>query len=234
VQIISIIDVSQQLLLAAKTRQPTDTIVSVIESISIAQLKSQLINDRYKKAFWINLYNAFTQIILLQSPEKYQHRRSFFTDKIIVIAGESLSLENIEHDILRRSKLKWSLGYLNKPFPSSFEKQNRVQKVDYRIHFALNCGAKSCPPIAFYKPELIDKQLDVATKSYLEGNVVYEEDKNTVALPPIMMWFKGDFGGKKKVLELLKKIGIVPVDKKPQVSYSKYDWDLYLENYNDK
>jgi thiol-disulfide isomerase/thioredoxin len=34
------------------------------------------------------------------------------------------------------------------------------KKVDYRIHFALNCGAKSCPPIVYYSPEKLDQQLE--------------------------------------------------------------------------
>ena len=80
-----------------------------------------------------------------------------------------MSLDDIEHGILRRSKIKWSEGYFNKLFPSKFEKENRVNKVDYRIHFALNCGARSCPPIAFYDPEKLDKQLDVATMIYLKS-----------------------------------------------------------------
>jgi hypothetical protein len=106
-------------------------------------------------------------------------------------------LDDIEHGILRRSKVKWSFGYFNKLFPSAFEKKHRVDTLDYRIHFSLNCGAISCPPIAFYKPEQLDKQLEVATKVYLSGEAAYNEADNTVALPALMGWFRGDFGGKK-------------------------------------
>ena len=38
-----------------------------------------------------------------------------------------------------------------------------VDVIDFRIHFALNCGAKSCPPIAFYSYDKINDQLDLAT-----------------------------------------------------------------------
>ena len=142
-----------------------------------------------------------------------------------------MSLDDIEHGILRRSKIKWSEGYLNKLFPSRFEKQNRLNKLDYRMHFALNCGAKSCPPIAFYKPEQIDKQLDMATKTYLKGDAEYDSLKNIVSLPALMGWFRHDFGGKKKMLVLLKSIGIVPGNAYPSVEFKKYDWNLFLSNY---
>jgi hypothetical protein len=227
----SIIDISQQLLLAAKTKEPTDSLIGVVKLITPTQLQSQLINDDYKKVFWINLYNAFTQLVLSKNPDKYKSRNSFFGDKVIEIAGQRLSLDQIEHGLLRRSKVKWSLGHINKFFPSSFEKENRVSKVDYRIHFALNCGAKSCPPIAFYQPGQISKQLDLATKAYLNGDAEYDEAKNELSLPAIMGWFRGDFGGKKNMVALVKKLEIVPADKNPSVTFSKYDWNLFLENY---
>ena len=227
----SIIDISQQLLLAAKTKEPTDSLLGVIKSISGQQLQAELINDDYRKAFWINLYNAYTQVLLSKNPDKYKSRNSFFGDRIIEIAGQNLSLDIIEHGLLRRSKVKWSLGYINKFFPSAFEKENRVKSVDYRIHFALNCGAKSCPPIAFYQPAQINKQLDLATKAYLNGDAEYDEAKNELSLPAIMGWFRGDFGGKKKMIELVKKLEIVPANKNPKVNFSKYDWNLFLENY---
>ncbi|MCW3112810.1 MAG: hypothetical protein JWR18_1206 [Segetibacter sp.] len=228
---LNLIETSQQLLLQAKTHEPTDSLVKVVEGISEASLNSELTNDTFKKAFWINLYNAFTQVILSKNPDKYKNRGAFFGDKQISIAGKKLSLDDIEHGILRHSKIKWSLGHLNKLFPSSFEKNQRVDTVDYRIHFSLNCGAKSCPPIAFYRPDQLDKQLDMATKVYLQGEVEFDEKENKVALPAIMGWFRGDFGGKKKMVELLHQLHVVPADKTPAITFKKYNWSLFLENY---
>ena len=230
----SLIELSQQLLLAAKTQVPTDSFAHQLAIIQEEELKVQLVNDKEKKAFWINLYNAYTQIILSKNPEQYKKRSAFFGRKLIAIAGKKLSLDQIEHGILRRSKVKWSLGYLNKLFPSAFEKQNRVKKIDYRIHFSLNCGARSCPPIAFYKPEELDKQLDVATKVYLQGECVYDSSKNSVAVPALMNWFRHDFGGKKKIKLLLKQLLIVPEDKNPTIQFKKYNWDLFLANYKNE
>ncbi|MCW3106022.1 MAG: hypothetical protein JWQ09_528 [Segetibacter sp.] len=228
---VNLIETSQQLLLQAKTHESTDSLVKVVEDIPEIALNTQLTNDTYKKVFWINLYNAFTQVILARNPDRYKNRSSFFGDKQISIAGRKLSLDDIEHGLLRHSKIKWSLGHVNKLFPSAFEKKQRVDSVDYRIHFSLNCGAKSCPPIAFYSPDRLDKQLDMATKVYLQGEVEYNEKDNCVALPAIMGWFRGDFGGKKKMIELLHKLEIVPKDKNPAITFKKYNWSLFLENY---
>jgi hypothetical protein len=227
----SLIATSQQLLLTAKKQQPTDALVEVMKSIPEEALTQQLRNDNLKKAFWINLYNAFTQIILLKHPDNYKTRSVFFEAKQIAIAGRKLSLDDIEHGILRRSKIKWSLGYLNKWLPSAFEKRQRVDTLDYRVHFSLNCGAKSCPPIAFYKPEQLDQQLDMATKAYLQDEAKYYERDNTVALPAIMGWFRADFGGKNKMIDLLHILQIVPKEKRPYVKFKEYNWSLFLENY---
>ena len=142
-----------------------------------------------------------------------------------------LSLDLIEHGILRRSKVKWSEGYLGKMFPSDFEKKFRVKRLDYRIHFALNCGAKSCPPIAFYDPVLIDKQLKVAVKVYLKGECKFDKDENQIEVPALMGWFRHDFGGKKGILAILKNNKIIPENSSPAIKFKKYDWSLYLNNY---
>ncbi len=120
---------------------------------------------------------------------------------------------------------------MNKWFPSAFEKEQRVDTLDYRIHFSLNCGAKSCPPIAFYNPANIDKQLDLATKVYLKGEAVYDADKNKIALPAIMGWFRATLVVKRNMLRLLHKMQVIPEDKNPSISFKNYNWNLFLENY---
>lgn len=228
---VNLIETSQQLLLQAKTHESTDSLVHILKGISENDLSNQLTSDASKKAFWINLYNAFTQIILSKNSDRYKNRGSFFGDKQIDIAGRKLSLDNIEHGILRHSKIKWSLGYVNKFFPSAFEKKHRVDTVDYRIHFSLNCGAKSCPPIAFYSPENLDRQLNMATSVYLQGEAAYNAKDNVVELPAIMGWFRADFGGKKKMIDLLHTLQIVPQDANPSIRFKQYNWNLFLENY---
>lgn len=226
-----LVQLSQEFMYAAKTDEETAGFIRQLQQLSMDDLQAAIKTDEDKKAFWINLYNAFTQVALKNNPEQYKNRGKFFGNKQIEIAGKPFSLDDIEHGILRRSKIKWSLGYLNKLFPGKTEKKLRVDRLDYRLHFALNCGAKSCPPIAFYKPENINQQLEQATKTYLRSEAEYDDITNTVKLPTLMSWFRRDFGGKKKMIKLLQQLSIVPADKKPKVKFKEYDWTLYLQNY---
>ncbi|WP_460474426.1 DUF547 domain-containing protein [Emticicia fontis] len=226
-----LVQLSQNFVYSAKTGENTAKFLQELKTLNYNDLIKQLTRDSDKKAFWINIYNSFTQIILKKDPEKYKDRSAFFEAKQILIAGQLFSLDQIEHDILRHSKSKWSLGYFNKWFTDKREEDLRVEKVDYRIHFALNCGAKSCPPIAFYNPENLDTQLDLATYAYLKSEVIYDSKNNIVHLPAIMSWFRGDFGGKNEMLSLLKEKRIIPEKANPSIEFKKYDWELYLDNY---
>jgi hypothetical protein len=225
------IEISQNFLYAAKTGDPTKGYIDTLKNAGEDVLANELNNDNKRLAFWLNIYNGFTQVLLKKDPDQYKTRNSFFSSRQIDIAGRYLSLDDIEHGILRHSKVKWSEGYLGKLFPSAFEKKFRVQKLDYRIHFALNCGAKSCPPIAFYEPAGIDRQLTVAVKVYLKGECEYDSVKNEVNVPALMGWFRHDFGGKKNMLKILKQNKIIPQESSPAIHFKKYDWSLYLNNY---
>lgn len=92
-----------------------------------------------------------------------ESRNDFFSKKWIIVANNEKSFDDIEHGMIRNSQWKYGMGYLGAWFPSKFEKSLRVNQVDYRIHFALNCGSAGCPPIAFYKSDKLDEQLTTAT-----------------------------------------------------------------------
>ncbi|MGF7080372.1 DUF547 domain-containing protein [Mucilaginibacter sp. UYCu711] len=228
---VNYIKISQDFLYAARTQDTTAGYIDTLKNADEAVLAMELNTDDKRLAFWLNLYNGFTQVILRKDPGRYKSRNSFFSSQQINVAGNWLSLDDIEHGILRHSKIKWSEGYLVKLFPSGFEKKFRVEKLDYRIHFALNCGAKSCPPIAFYEPEDIDRQLTMAVKSYLQGECSYDSVGNVVHVPAFMGWFRRDFGGKKNMLKILKNNAIIPQDSNPAIHFKKYNWELYLNNY---
>jgi hypothetical protein len=225
----SFIRASQVLLLAAKTGEPVDSLVQQLANLPFDELTMQLSTDAKAKAFWLNVYNAYTQVLLQKNPEAYKNRNRFFKSKQIVIAGKKLSLDFIEHHIIRRSEWKLGLGYIKILFPSSLEKQVRLAKKDYRIHFALNCGAKSCPPIAFYDDEKLEEQLNLAEKAFVRNDAVYDESKNTVEVSKIFSWFRGDFGGKKGIRQLLVKHQVIPAGKKVKLKFKVYDWSLALK-----
>lgn len=216
---------------AAKTHEETAMYINELRKLDYTLLLSALKNDNDKKAFWINLYNAYVNAALYKDPGQYKNRNAFFKNKNITVAGKILSLDKIEHGILRRSKIKWSLGYFSKLFPNMTEKDLRVDKLDYRIHFALNCGAKSCPPIAFYDPEHLQVQLDAAATAYLGAETNYDPITHVLQLPAILSWFRRDLGGKKKIIELLKTKQLLAATVDPKIKFKKYDWSLYIDNF---
>lgn len=222
----SLVAVSQQLLLAAKTGEATDSAINYLAFVSFTQLKEQLSTDAKAKAFWLNIYNAYTQVLLQKDATAYKHRNKFFKNKQIVIAGKILSLDFIEHRIIRRSEWKLGLGYIKLLFPSKLEKELRLAKKDYRIHFALNCGAKSCPPIAFYDDENLEQQLNIAEQSFIKTDSEYNTETNTAHVSKIFSWFRGDFGGKKGIRKLMVKHGVVAANKKLKLKFKNYDWNL--------
>lgn len=195
------------------------------------ELLAKLPDDAHKRAFWMNVYNSAVVLALQKDPGLYKDRGAFFSMDQVNVAGHELSLDDIEHGMLRHSRIKLSHGYLGDPFPGKFERKFRVKDIDYRIHFALNCGAKSCPQIARYDAEHIDKELQTSTDLYLKENVKYDETAGTVSVPAFMGWFRGDFGGKKGILKLMHEQGLVPQDKKPDVVFSPYNWDMDITNF---
>ncbi|HEX2532760.1 MAG TPA: DUF547 domain-containing protein [Chitinophagaceae bacterium] len=222
---------AQSLLYAVRTGEESAELRAALQAAHPDSLAAALTTDGQRTAFWLNLYNAYVQYLLKTNPDRYRKRSDFFTDRQIPVAGARLSLDAIEHGILRRSRTKWSLGYIGKLFPGAFEKKFRVDHPDYRIHFALNCGARSCPPIAYYVPEQLDRQLNLATANYLQGEALYDSARNRVHLPAIMSWFRADFGGRKGMYPLLERWKVIPAGARPKIRFKKYDWTLFLDNY---
>ncbi len=222
---------SGELLAMVKNGEQTATYETALAKLTDEQLSAGLYNDDAKKTFWINVYNAFIQIRLKEDTSAFKNRNRFFKDKNIVVAGHTLSFDQIEHGILRRSQVKWAGGYLHKWFPSAFEKQQRVDSIDWRIHFALNCGAMSCPAIFYYQQNELNKQLENATNLFLMFETKYDSTANTLVLPKLFSWYRGDFGGKKGIYKLLEEREYITPGSMPKITYSAYDWALSVGNY---
>lgn len=218
-------------------RSKTD-ITECLANISPEKLQSELNSESEKKAFWLNVYNAYIQIILQEEPELFEHRNSwfgynFFSSPQVTIAGFRMSFDDMEHGIMRRSTHKLSLGYMRNWFIDDVEKELMWDEIDPRIHFALNCGAASCPYIAVYDPQRVDEQLDITTENYLSRTTEYNESENSVRVTKLMSWFRGDFGGKNEAISFLKEYDIVPEEADPSVEFREYDWTLELDNFQD-
>ncbi|WP_138478366.1 DUF547 domain-containing protein [Dyadobacter bucti] len=223
-----LIELSGKLLLQVKKDEPVDSLRQVLANLKTEDLISGLPNDDARKTFWINIYNAYFQIL---ATKEQKTRPAIFTDKLINIGGIKLSLDQIEHGILRRYRSKLSLGYLPQFFPGKIIKQLAVSEIDYRIHFALNCGATSCPPIAFYDYGKIDQQLGIAASSFLKTDTEVDTVKKEVRVSKIMQWFKADFGGNKRIKEILQKY-LEQDFSEYSLKFKEYDWTQKMKNFD--
>lgn len=229
---------SMELVKAVRDGKPIDDIIRKLEHVSPEELRQNLDTEAKNKAFWLNIYNAYVQILLLGEPELFEDRNSwfgynFFSSPQVKIAGKELSFDDIEHGIMRRSKIKISLGYLQSWFVDDFIKKFWWEEVDPRIHFALNCGAASCPYIAVFDPDRVEEQLDIATRQYLTENSLFDPSSNRIKVTRLMSWFRGDFGGVSGAVQMLKDYGVIPENADPSVRFDEYDWTLELGNYQE-
>ena len=187
-----------------------DSYLAILSSIDTDQLSH---NESF--AFFINVYNAFTiKLILTKYPgiNSIKEIGSFFSNpwsqKFIHLNGHLVSLDYIEHEVLR----------------PTFK--------DPRVHFAINCAAKSCPPL-FNHPfdgKKLETQLDERTAEFInDASVVYLKE-NTLYTSKIFKWFAEDFND--APLMFIKKYATgdfkdrLEAANTIKISYLPYDWSL--------
>ncbi|WP_070988124.1 DUF547 domain-containing protein [Halofilum ochraceum] len=171
-------------------------------------------------AYWVNLYNAVTVDVVLEhypveSIRDIDISPGWFSSgpwgaKLVTVEGEELSLDDIEHRILRPI---WS---------------------DPRIHYAVNCASVGCPdlqPQAF-TPENMEKQLDRAARGYVNDSRGFTIDQNDdLIVSSIYEWFQEDFGGSELgVIKHLQKYadesGAAMIERRTEYDSHRYDWSL--------
>jgi len=230
VQAYPLIKLSQEYLAAIRYDQDVDCYLRELSELSQDELTKQLDADIKKKVFWINVYNAIVQWALKTDSTEYKNRMAFYGKKRIVVAGKLLSLNTIEHGILRKSQWIYGQGKVRNWFPGKFEKQNRVEALDVRVHFALNCGAKSCPPILFYEVDKYEAQIEEATKGFLSETSQVKGE--VLELSKLFFYYSGDFGNKKEKVAFVKKYtGFQGLEQIKKIKYSTYDWTMQLDMY---
>ena len=158
---------------------------------------NSLITREEKLAFWINLYNTLMvdAVVEYGIDKSVQEVKGYFGKIAYGVGGYRFSADDIEHGILRANA-----GHPAIPGKQFTTKDPRaaftLQKFDPRIHFALNCASRSCPPINVYLAENIDQQLDLATRNFINGGEFMVDTKTlTVTLSTIFRWYAPDFGG---------------------------------------
>lgn len=165
-------------------------------------------DKKQQLAFYINAYNAW---ILHEALGKYPTKSvkdtlfTFFTSKRITVAGQQTSFKALEDNVIRK---------LGEP----------------RIHFALNCASRSCPPLsrqAFTSGNL-DGQLETLAKGYVNSDrgVKYSPETKTAELSKIFDWYKDDFKGEGGPIAFINKRRSTPIPAEAKINYQDYDWGL--------
>lgn len=159
-------------------------------------------------AYWINAYNAFTVSLILKNYPLNSimdiNDGKAWDLKFIQIGGKNYSLNNIEHDILR------------------------VKYPDPRIHFAVNCAAKSCPKLnneAFTAENLEDNLSQLATE-FINNNSKNELSANPIKVSKLFDWYKEDFTKKGSVIDYINKYSKTKVAASVNVEFMEYNWAL--------
>lgn len=185
-------------------------------------------------AFWINIYNAviIDAIIQYEIQKSMMKKPGVFRQAAYSINGMRFSADDIEHGILRQNRPNPILPV--RPFTSSDLRLRYIVKTfDPRIHFALVCGARSCPPIAYYGADRLDAQLNQAAGAFINGGGVrWDPERGTLWLSKILDWYEQDFGGKQAMLDLIQKhsqsedIHNLPPLNELKLRYFPYDWRI--------
>lgn len=185
-------------------------------------------NEDDKKAFWINAYNAYTlKFILEEYPVESindLHWGGLYLGSVlgttiwdkdkILINNKSLSLNNIEHDTLRKK-----IG-------------------EVRVHFALVCASISCPNLRHeaYEGIKLNEQLDEEAGKFFNDQTknTFDVITKTAFLSKILDWYDDDFGNNEQ--EILRYISqylnedlankINADIEEWQIKYLDYNWDL--------
>jgi Protein of unknown function, DUF547 len=184
--------------------------------LSHAQPNEKKWSKNEQMSFWINAYNAFTIKLITQ----YYPIKSIkdigkgiqvpfintpWTMKFFKIGSEKMSLDNIEHDILRKK--------FNDP----------------RVHMVLVCASKSCPILLneAYEASQLETQITKQAKAFLADPFRNKISSATPRVSMIFKWYMGDFTKKgNSVISFINTYSATKINPKATLSYIDYDWRL--------
>jgi len=188
--------------LKSKDAATIDGIVNAIASEKASGSKDEQL------AYYINAYNAWMiKIVLDRYPTDsvLNGDSKIFEKKIIKVGGKTMSLNDLEHNIIRK---KFS---------------------DARIHFAVNCGSESCPPLAkeAFTGAKLNEQLHDLTVKFINSKYGAKQNGNTLNVSQLFDWYKSDFKKDSPdgtVLGYIKKYK--KVSGSPSLAYQEYSWKI--------
>lgn len=200
-----------------------------------------------RTAFFINLYNAlvvhsvvhFGFIHPVSPSSTLAARLALFKTAAYNVGGRVYTLDEMEHGVLRGNRAG-PVPFAPRPFADDeARRQVALADVDPRVHFALNCGARSCPAIRLYSAAGLDAELDAAARQFLRATTTVDGDGREVVLSKILSWYAPDFGATQSDVLLWVARYLVPADAaavvrlveehaagvgRLKVAYAEYDW----------
>ena len=207
----------------------------------LIQFDPNILETRAERlAFWVNLYN----VLVIDSVIRFDIDKSvtdgflgilkFFRRAAYNINGLRVSLEDIEHGILRGNQ-----GNPYIPGPQFGISDPRrfwvITPFEPRIHFAINCASRSCPPIDVYDFNTIDSQLNLAASNFIRQETKIDQQNNTIITSQIFNWFKKDFGGRNDTIKFIQHYlsHEFPNDfgqdsDNYKLKFNQYDWQLNI------
>ena len=225
------IDLSIKFLDSSKRNLDVHDVIKEYESLEVENLIYELDTDRKKLVFWINTYNAMIQYYGKLRKDEFELKKlKFFDISMIKVGRKMYSFNQIEHGVLRKSQWKYGLGYVKRWFPNQTEKLLRVNRLDARIHFLLNCGAESCPIIRPLNLDNLEKELEESRVDFVKSETKFDHDKKVMITSKIMFFYLADFGGSRGVKEQISFVHNQDFSSY-QLKYSNYNWDLKFDNY---
>ena len=184
-----------------------DNLDRIVLNISEFYLGNQ--GQDFNTAFYVNAYNM---LVIKQVRDNYPINSpldvdGFFKTKTFTVAGENLTLDQIE-----------------------FEKLIGPTK-DPRIHFALGCGALSCPFLydQAYTPDHLQQQLEFRAQLIIDRPNYVEVDKRTrkVVLNKIFDWYRDQFVfSEGSLINFINKYRFYSVPAGYDIEFQEYDWTL--------
>lgn len=162
-----------------------------------------------RKAYWMNVYNAFTiKLVLEHYPVKSINDIGGLIKpwdiKFFKIGSKVMDLNFVEHKILR------------------------VQFNDPRIHVGINCASVSCPRlsnIAFTESN-VNSELEKLMKEFVNDPSKNRIAADKIELSEIFNWFESDFTKKQSLIDFLNKYSTVKINKSATKSHLTYNWNL--------
>jgi hypothetical protein len=204
-----------------RARGPIDAAVVALAAAPRASIPE---GEASRRAFWINVYN----VLSLHAGRGRGSNRLLDVAEIFrtcyLVAGVPLTLDEIEHGLLRDGAAHPAMPWAR--MRRSDPRRRWSVPLDPRVHFALNCGAVSCPAVRMYEGADLDTSLDLAEKSFLGAVSRFDAAAGVVETSRLLAWYAADFGGLQGVRARLAQALSVPAVEiaRARLAFLPYDW----------